>query len=50
MLTPSQMNEVAIQPGDLIVVPKAGLAKIGYVFQQVSPLTGLAGILAVTAF
>ena len=50
MLTPNQMNEVSLQPGDLIVVPKAGLAKVGSVFQEVSPITGLAGILAVTAF
>ena len=50
MLTPNQMNEVVLQPGDLVVVPKAGLAKVGYVFQQISPITGLASILAVTAF
>ena len=50
MLTPNLMNEVALQPGDLIVVPKAGLAKVGYVFQQVSPITGLASILAFSAF
>ncbi len=50
LITPNGMNEVALQPGDLIVVPKSGLTKVGYVFQQLSPITGIASILAITAF
>ena len=49
-ISPGGMNEVKLQPGDLIVVPRSGLAKMGYTFQQISPITGLATIFAVGAF
>jgi polysaccharide export outer membrane protein len=49
-ISPNGMNEVALLPGELIVVPKAGLAKAGYVFQQLGPITGLASIFAIAAF
>ncbi len=50
LITAEGMNEVALHPGELVIVPKARLAKVGYVFQQVAPITGLAGIFAVTMF
>ena len=50
VISPEAMNEVSLQPGDLVVVPKAGLAKLGYVFQQIGPITGLASIFALSAF
>jgi polysaccharide export outer membrane protein len=50
LTTPEHMNEIALKPGDLVVVQRAGLAKLGYTFQQISPMTGIASILAFTAF
>ena len=50
LITPAGMNEVALAPGDLIFVPKSGLAKVGYVFEQVSPVTSIASMAAITAF
>ena len=31
-----------LEPGDIVYVPKSGLAKLGYVFQQISPITTMA--------
>ena len=31
-----------LEPGDIVYVPKSGLAKLGYVMQQISPLTTMA--------
>lgn len=46
LLTPQGVNEVSLQPGEVIYVPKRGLAKLGYVFQQVSPMTSMLSIAA----
>jgi polysaccharide export outer membrane protein len=46
MLTPQGVNEVSLQPGELIYVPKRGIAKVGYVFQQLSPVTSIMSIAA----
>jgi polysaccharide export outer membrane protein len=31
-----------LEPGDIVYVPKSGLATVGYVLQQLSPLTTMA--------
>jgi polysaccharide biosynthesis/export protein len=31
-----------LEPGDIVYVPKSGLAKLGYVLQQINPLTTMA--------
>jgi polysaccharide biosynthesis/export protein len=30
-----------LEPGDIVYVPKSGLAKVGYFFQQINPLTSM---------
>lgn len=35
-------NNYQLQPGDIVYVPKSGLAKLGYVLQQISPITTIA--------
>jgi polysaccharide biosynthesis/export protein len=37
-----QNPAIQLEEGDIIYVPKTGLAKLGYVLQQVAPLTGFA--------
>ncbi len=49
LLTPKGVNEVSLQPGELIFVPKRGIAKMGYVFQQLSPITSVFSIAALAA-
>ena len=49
LLTPEGVNEVALQPGEIIYVPKSGLASMGFFFQQLSPLTSMASIAALAA-
>jgi polysaccharide export outer membrane protein len=44
LLTPQGVNEVSLQPGELIYVPKRGIAKVGYVFQQLSPITSVMSV------
>jgi polysaccharide export outer membrane protein len=39
----------ALEPGDIVYVPKRGLAKLGYVFQQISPITQMIMFAAVAA-
>jgi polysaccharide export outer membrane protein len=31
-----------LEPGDIVYVPKSGLAKLGYVMQQINPITTMA--------
>ena len=49
LLTPEGVNEVALKPGEIIYVPKSGLASMGFFFQQLSPLTSMASIAALAA-
>ena len=49
LLTPQGINEVALKPGEVIYVPKSGLAKMGFLFQQLSPLTSMMSIAALAA-
>jgi len=30
-----------LEPGDIVYVPKSGLAKLGYVMQQINPITSM---------
>ncbi len=39
LLTPTGALEVSLKPGEVVYVPRGGLAKTGYVLQQLSPLT-----------
>lgn len=39
LLTPTGALEVTLKPGEVVYVPRGGLAKTGYVLQQLSPLT-----------
>ncbi len=40
LLSPTGALEVSLKPGEVIYVPRGGLAKTGYVLQQLGPLTG----------
>ena len=42
-------SNYSVEPGDIVYVPKRGLAKLGYVFQQVSPITQMLMFAAVAA-
>jgi polysaccharide export outer membrane protein len=39
LLTPTGALEVTLKPGEVVYVPRGGMAKTGYVLQQLSPLT-----------
>jgi polysaccharide export outer membrane protein len=41
LLTPKASAEVSLQRGDIIYVPKKGIAKVGYVLQQLGPAASL---------
>jgi polysaccharide export outer membrane protein len=41
-------SDVTLHDGDIIYVPRSGLAKFGYLFQQLAPITGLATIFTLT--
>jgi polysaccharide export outer membrane protein len=49
LLTPQGVNEVSLQPGEVIYVPKRGIARMGYIFQQLSPVTSIMSIAALAA-
>jgi polysaccharide export outer membrane protein len=49
LLTPKGVNEVSLQPGELIYVPKRGIDKMGYIFQQLSTVTSIMSIAALAA-
>jgi len=33
-----------LEPGDIVYVPKSGLAKLGYVMQQINPITSMVAL------
>lgn len=39
LLTPTGALEVTLKPGEVVYIPRGGLARTGYVLQQLSPLT-----------
>jgi polysaccharide biosynthesis/export protein len=45
--TPKGLTEVALQPGDIVSIPKTGFYKSTYVLERLSPMTSLATLLAV---
>ncbi len=49
LLTPSGVTEVALQPGEVIYVPKRGIAKVGFFLTQVSPMTSLMSLATIAA-
>lgn len=44
LLQPPNGSDIALHDGDIIYVPRSGLAKTGFFFQQVSPIVGLGTI------
>jgi hypothetical protein len=49
LLNPRKRNDIALHDGDLIVVPRSGLAKAGFFFQQLSPILGIGTIVGLIA-
>lgn len=41
LLKPTGGSEIALNPGDVIYIPKSGMAKLGYTMQQVAPFAML---------
>jgi polysaccharide export outer membrane protein len=46
LMTPKGMDEVALNSGDVIMVPKSGFYKSTYILQRLSPITSLMSIAA----
>ena len=44
LLTLHGGSDVTLHDGDIIYVPRSGLAKFGYVFTQLAPITGMATV------
>jgi polysaccharide biosynthesis/export protein len=49
LLQPTGGIEVSLHPGDVIYVPKSGMAKVGFVLQQVSPALTLGSLATLVA-
>lgn len=41
-------TDITLHDGDIIYVPRSGLASVGFVMQQIGPITGLGTALAIT--
>jgi len=41
LLDPTKGSDIALHDGDIIFVPRSGLAKTGFFMQQISPIVGL---------
>ena len=48
LLTLHGGSDVTLHDGDIVFVPRSGLAKTGFVFQQIAPITGMATLATVT--
>jgi polysaccharide export outer membrane protein len=48
LLVPPGGSDIALHDGDIIYVPRSGIAKAGYFFQQISPIVGIGTIFAVS--
>jgi polysaccharide export outer membrane protein len=44
LLQPPAGSDIALHDGDIIYVPRSGLAKTGFFFQQISPIIGIGTI------
>jgi polysaccharide export outer membrane protein len=49
LLSPTRGLEVSLNPGDVIYVPKSGMAKAGFVMQQLAPFLSIGSIATVLA-
>jgi polysaccharide export outer membrane protein len=49
LLTPTRGMEISLNPGDVIYVPKSGMAKMGFVMQQLAPFMSMGSIAAAVA-
>lgn len=48
VLAPDRTLNVALEEGDVVYVPRRGIAKVGYVLSQINPFTTLLSIQAIT--
>ena len=44
LLQPPAGSDIALHDGDILYVPRSGLAKTGFFFQQISPIIGIGTI------
>ena len=49
LLKPNGGMEVSLYPGDIIYVPKSGMAKVGFVMQQLAPFLSMGSFAAMAA-
>ena len=49
LLKPTGGMEISLNPGDVIYVPKSGMAKAGFVMQQLAPFLSLGSFAAIAA-
>ncbi len=49
LLKPTGGMEISLNPGDVIYVPKSGMAKTGFVMQQLAPFLSLGSFAAIAA-
>ena len=47
ILKPTGGMEVSLYPGDVIFVPKSGIAKMGFVLQQLAPFLSMGSFAAI---
>jgi polysaccharide export outer membrane protein len=48
LLQPPAGSDIALHDGDILFVPRSGLAKTGFVFQQISPIIGIGTLFTLT--
>jgi polysaccharide export outer membrane protein len=48
LLTLHGGSDVTLHDGDIVYVPRSGLAKTGFIFSQIAPITGMATLATVT--
>ena len=49
LLDPRRGSDIALHDGDIVFVPRSGLSKTGFFFQQVSPILGIGTLVALVA-
>jgi polysaccharide export outer membrane protein len=49
LLDPRKGSDIALHDGDIVFVPRSGLAKTGFVFSQISPILGIGTLVALVA-
>ena len=48
LLTLHGGSDVTLHDGDIVYVPRSGLAKTGFIFSQIAPITGMATLATIT--